>query len=85
MSWIDVSLDRTMAKVYARDRFVRATKSKVVHIAEMTDDGEWATDKTLCMKKVGKDWDVSETDYSDHASKESQYKCCITCFRRAYW
>ena len=46
MSWIDVNLDRKMEQVYARDSFVRAAKSKIVHIAEMTDDGEWATDKT---------------------------------------
>jgi len=85
MSWIDVNLDRKMEQVYARDRFVRAAKSKIVHIAEMTDDGEWATDKTLCMKKVGKDWDVSEKDYSEGTVKGSQYKCCTTCFRRAYF
>jgi hypothetical protein len=74
-----------MERVYARDRFVRVLKSKVVHIAEMNDDGEWATGKTLCRKNVGKDWNISENDYSDYSVKGSQYKCCITCFRRAYW
>lgn len=85
MSWIEVELDLTAERLCAHDSYVRAAKSRIVHIAEMEDSGEWATEKTLCGRRVGTDWLVSENDYSSYSAQESEYKCCPICFRRAYW
>ncbi len=85
MSWLDAPLDLTTARTEERDRFVRSPKSRLVHIGELNANNTWATNRTLCSKRIGLSWLSEVKDYSDYSIKDSCYPSCFTCFRRAYW